>query len=539
LKEVQALLGQHYEHSQKASDAAAEHAQAVKELQEQVRGIGTQNEELKTNVSSLPRLMPASSAADSVPAPEGFDDTAVHEKLDKLMGHAEEATKGSAQLERLDQIHEKVMATAAEVSAFVATQAKQITEEHESKEKEAEELALLLERRQMKKDEIEDDITVLNDEKESLSHTVEALKAEKEALAAQKARLAADVSSLETAMHIRREELHDMDRKAEAIERRMLEGVMNQSRMLLLAKGAKPAPKKKQSQGRDLRIPSNSSAASAQTVTSSVPALKVSHSLAMKSRPGMQRNGPLSNTAERRIMSLNQINNNVPYGGSALSSTSSMASQNLKRSHSVKTQYPRKPSWVGKRDLLAPVENKENETLSEESEDELQRPHSPSMHADDAGSDAATERRTSLMSGRESFSTYADGSVADGITPGADSRMSYGTSDLSYGTGSYITGSEIDRRTSLGSSADGVVGAQSVIDEEPSEEEFHEMSEVEEEQHAIAGTEEDAPLQIEGPPAEIGDIAKQLYYPAQSDSGLGTDVPTAALSSIDGEYFRG
>jgi len=530
LKEVHALLGQHYEHSQKASDTAAEHKRMVEELQEQVRGIGTQNEELKSNVSSLPQLMPAPSADFvPVPIPERYDDTVMHEKLDKLMGHAEDATKGSVQLERLDQIHEKVMATAAEVSAFVATQAKQITEEHESKEREAEELALLLERRHVKKDEIEDDITVLNGEKESLGTAVEALKAEKDALTAQKSRLAADVSALETAMHIRREELHEMDRKAEAIERRMLEGVMNQSRMLLLAKGAKAPPKKKP-QGRDLRIPSNASAISAQTVTSSVPAMKANHSLAMKSRPGLPRNGALSNTAERRIMSLNQINNNVAYGGSTLSSTSSLASQGLKRSHSVKTQYPRKPSWANKRDLAAPVENKENDILSEESEDELQRPGSPSVY----GSDAATERRTSLLSGRDSYSTYPEGSVTDGITPGIDeSRMSYGTSDLSYGTGSYMTGSEIDRRTSLGSSAGGVLGsAQEVIDEEPSEEEFHEMSDGEAE--GGAGAEQ---LQIEAAP--VLDDKKRLYYAVASDSGLGTDMPTAALSSVNGdEYFR-
>jgi hypothetical protein len=40
------------------------------------------------------------------------------------------------------------------------------------------------------------------------------------------------VSSLKTAWLIRREELHAIDTKAETIERRMLQGVMNQSRVL-------------------------------------------------------------------------------------------------------------------------------------------------------------------------------------------------------------------------------------------------------------------------------------------------------------------
>ena len=539
LQEVKALIGQHYEHSQRASDVASEHVSAVKELQEQIRGIGTQNEELKTNVSSLPRLMPAPSG-DSVSATEPYDDSAIHQKLDKLMGHVEHTADASTQLERLDQIHEKVMTTAAEVSAFVTMQAKQITEDHESKEKETEELGLLLERRQVQKDEIEADITVLNEEKESLRTEGEALRAEKEAMAAQKARLSADLSALETAMHIRREELHEMDRKAETIERRMLEGVMNQSRVLLLAKSAKAPPKKK-SQGRDLRIPSNTSAASAQTVTSSVPALKPNHALALKSRPSVQRNGPVPNSAERRIMSLNQINHNVPTGSSAFSPTPSLAFNgpgSLKRSHSVKTQkFARKPSWVGKRESTLIDQNKENETLSEESEEE-HRQEFQDVDVQDFGSDAATERRTSYMSGTDSRLTFGDGSEADGITPGLSEgrRTSYGTSDLSYGTGSYLTGSEIARRMSMDSSANGVLGTQSIIEEEPSEEEFHDLDEVENRDQNLAGDQPEMPLQIEAAPLAQEKKHEQAFA-IGSDSGLGTDMPTAALSSIGDDYF--
>jgi chromosome segregation ATPase len=537
LKEVQALIGQHYEHSQKASDAAVEHAQVVKELQEQIRGIGTQNEELKTNMSSLPRLMPAPSA-EGASISEAYDDTAVHEKLDRLMGHAEQTKDTSVQLERLDEIHEKVVATAAEVSAFMAMQTKQIAEDRASHEKETEELALLLERRQVQKDEIESTITMLNEEKESLRIEVDALKAEKEAMAAQKGRLAAELSSLETAARIRREELHEMDRKAEMIERRMLEGVMNQSRMLLLSKTAKPPPKKKP-QGRDLRVPSNASAASAQTITSSVPAMKPNHALALKSRPAIQRNGALPNSTERRIMSLNQINNNVPTGASAfsgLSGLSASGAQLLKRSHSVKSQFSRKPSWAGKRDLSISSQNKENETLSEESEEEVQRPESRDMNPEDFASDAGTERRTSYMSGTDSRMSY---SVADSITPGAEegTRMSYGTSDLSYGTGSYLTGSEIDRRTSLGSSANGVLGMQAPIEEEASEEEFHDMDGDDEEEQAVLGAQIEEALQIDTA-AAAEQKQLQLAHFIGSDSGLGTDMPTARLSSIGPDYFE-
>ncbi|KAK4555983.1 hypothetical protein LTR86_006679 [Recurvomyces mirabilis] len=542
LNEVKALIGQHYQHSQKAVDTAEQHHQAVRDLQEQLKSgfedaktrHASATEDLKT---ALPALLPAPA---DVPATvrdvENYDDTLLQEKLDKLMGHAESAADPATQLERLDQIHEKVMATAAEVSAFVASQAKQITEDHESKEREAEELALLLERRQVQKDEIEADITVLNEEKDSLRQAVDALRAEQEALASQKSRLNADVSSLETALRIRREELHEMDRKAEMIERRMLEGVMNQSRMLLMAKSAKSPPKKKP-QGRDLRVPSNASAVSAHTVTSTVPSPKPNHALALRSRPGMQRNGPASNTAERRIMSLNQINHNVPTGAHAFTSTtpsliSSNGLQRLQRSHSVKTQATaatRKSSWAaGKRNLSIAshgTQNKENETLSEESEDELARSEY-TRAGEEQGSDTATERRHSHRSGTESRLTYGgEGSfIDDGITPSTDDgrRTSYGTSDLSYGTGSYMTGSELDRRDSLASSANGVVG-------------MHQPQEREEE---VEGGEA-APLRIEAPAAitmEHEDEIKRRFAPP-SDSGLGTDLPTANLT--DSEYFRG
>jgi len=559
LEEVKALIGQHYDHSRLASDTAAEHHQALRDLQEQLKAgfdenktrHESQTEELKT---ALPALLPpppetpapvefekyddtalhekldqimghAERAAEPSPQIEQYDDKALHEKLDQLMGHAEKAADPSTQIERLDQIHEKVMATAAEVSAFVAAQAKQITEDHENKEREAEEIALLLERRQVQKDDIEADITVLNEEKDSLRQLVQAMKDEKEALTAQKSRLAADVSSLETALHIRRDELHEMDRKAEMIERRMLEGVMNQSRMLLLAKSARPAPKKK-TQGRDLRVPSTASAASAQTVTSTMPALKANHALAMKARPGLQRGGAQSN--ERRIMSLNQISHNVPTGNhSYVSTTPSLISNSgVKRSHSVKTQALRKATWGGKRNLSLSAQNKENDILSEESEDELSRDEPHHDDFEEFGSEAGTERRHSYMSGTESGLTYGDGSYADGVTPGTDDgrRTSYGRSDLSYGTGSYMTGSELDRRDSLASSADGVVGVHPDIDEESED--------------GTVGDVEDAaePRQIEA--ALAREDGKHQYAPP-SDSGLGTDLPTAALSTTESEFFTG
>jgi chromosome segregation ATPase len=563
LEEVRALINQHYEHSQKASTAAEEQAQAVKELQDALKagfeetktthadGLKSHHEALE---KALPGLFPP--PAELPPPVEKYDDAAVQEKLDKLMSHVEEANERSTQLERLDQIHEKVIATATEVSAFVAAQNKQIQEEHETKEKEAEEIALLLERRLERKDQLEADITVLNEEKESLQSAVEQLKAEKEALAAQKSRLNADVRAMETALHIRRDELHEMDNKAAMIERRMLEGVMNQSRMLLLSRSAKspPSPTKKKPQGRDLRIPSTTSATSEQTTTSSMQPVKANHAFAMKARPGIGRNGQLPNTAERRIMSLNQITNNVPTGAHAFVDKPSPATgglSNVKRSHSVKTNFMGKPSWAERKRLASlSSANKENQTLSEEDESMDDDTETPL----EFGSDAGTERRTSYLSGEGSMS-YATGSYlsGDGETPLSEdgaTRRSYAPSDMTYGTGSYMTGSEADHRTSLGSaSSDAGLGA-----DRSSRHSLDSASDLSGlprselstvlEQTEVSSV---APVQASGSEIEAAvrevmhdemdpkDLSK-LYAPP-SDSGLGTDCPTAAESGGEG-YFQ-
>jgi chromosome segregation ATPase len=537
LEEVRALITQHYAHSQKTSEATEEHARAVKELQKALKagfeesrahseGLKSQQEELRT---TLPALMPP-----PVEVSRGveYDDTKLHSKLDQLMGHVEETSKRTTQIHRLDEIHEKVIATAAEVSAFVAAQNEHIIVDNENKKKEAEELALLLERRLERKDQLEADITVLNEEKESLQHAVEALRAEKEALVAQKARLMVDKSSMEMALHIRRDELQQMDAKAHAIERRLHEGVMNQSRMLLLAKSAaKPSSPKKKPQGRDLRIPSDASAVSAHTVTSTVPStLKNGHDLAMKSsRPAGQRNGGVANTAERRIMSLNQISHNspppaAPFSKPSLAPISGNGNlANVKRSHSVKTvSFNRKHSWApnSKRNvsITSSVLNKENEdhALSEGEEDDLgddHEAHHRSRHSvagTDITHDSMTYATGSYLSDDDDRESRDGASADDGDRRDSERRSSYDTYD-SRGTGSYLSQADLDRQPST-STAKGTIGTTTT-----------------QEQRDFALTNSD--LQ---PPPRFTEGGLVKYAPP-SDSGLGTDMPSG--SGAEEEYF--
>ncbi|OCL01476.1 hypothetical protein AOQ84DRAFT_350600 [Glonium stellatum] len=560
LREILALVNQHYEHSQQTKTST----------EEQVRAIADETraraDEMRNNFSNLPALLPPPPPA--IELPEKYDDAEVQEKLDRLLNHASDvqvqekldillnhasdvqvqekldqllnhasdAEKSTAQLERLDQIHRQVMHTAAEVTEFVAKQTQLITEGHESKEREAEEIALVIERRLAQKEQLETDIQGLKEDKDSLLSIVAALQIERENLANQKVRLTGEVSSLQTALEIRREELHAMDAKADALERRVLNGIMDHSRALLLSKSDKgPVKSKKQ------RVTSNVSQ-NALGNTPSPSAAANGLALALKPRPAIRRNGPPPNPASRRILSLSQITNNVPTGAQAYSGASNNMSNglvNLKRSHSVKTQFMRKRSW-GKRHSLSAVNNKENEVLSEESDIEgdensraiengprdLECDDYDGEH-DDLGSDAGTERRHSYATGAGS---YVD-SYADGNTPGySESRGSYGPTDseYTYGTGSYITGSDVDRRTSYGSTSKSrrLNGA---IHEE-------EEDEVSGDDHAGGGHEHNGGAEER---SGEGNAQKDIVlFAGPTDSGIGTDVPSTALEHSEADYFR-
>ena len=368
LKDVLLIVGQHYEHSKSATS----------NIQEKIESIPPPAEPI--DVSRL--LIDA--------APEKYDDARVHEKLDKLVDHTHVAGKSFAQLDMLDKIHKQVMDTAAEVSQFVSAQTQRIANDHEDKEKAVEEATLELERKLAQKDSTEAVVASLKEEEEILKESVSILKAEQENLAHQKMRLSADVSSLETALRIRREELQAMEARAEGLERRILEGVIDHSRALLISKTNK---------GRDAmsrkRVPSRATSTTGSIVSSATSRA----SYHTQSAVSMAMNGnrsvptaPITTTANpsRRILSLNQITNNVPNGASAF----------MKRSQSVKTPNAaakglRKSSWGGSLSRHYGELNKENLALKESEEDEFQESETGGGGRDDV-SESGTLRRESL-----------------------------------------------------------------------------------------------------------------------------------------------
>jgi hypothetical protein len=361
IKDVLLIVGQHYEHSKSATAT----------IQEKISERPVPSPPLDT-----PLLREA-------PVPEKYDDAEVHVKLDKLVDHMHAAGKSFAQLDMLDKIHQQVIRTAAEVSEFVSAQTQRIANDHEDKEKAAEAATIALEKRLAQKDQVEATVVGLQEEEDHLKESVAILKAEQEDLAYQKMRLSADVSSLETALRIRREELHAMEARAEGLERRILEGVIDHSRALLMSKG-----KKGQDAMSRKRVPSHatsttgsvfSNATSRASYTSNTTQSAVN--MAMSGNRAMI-NMPINNPAgaSRRILSLNQITHNVPTGG-------------FKRSHSVKAPGGsgalRKSSWGGSLSQMYGDLNKENLALKESEEEEI-------VSDDGEGSDKDGKRRSSL-----------------------------------------------------------------------------------------------------------------------------------------------
>lgn len=357
LKDIHTIVGQHYAHSKTATET----------IQEKIAERPPPTPPLDT-----PLLR-------DVPAPEKYDDGEVHEKLDKLVDHMHVAGKSFAQLDMLDKIHQQVMQTAAEVSEFVAAQTQRIANDHEDKEKAVEAATIALEKRIAQKEHVEATVVGLREEEDNLKESVAILRAEQEDLAHQKMRLSADVSSLETALRIRREELHAMEARAEGLERRILEGVIDHSRALLISKSNK---------GRDAmsrkRVPSHAISTTGSAVSSATS--RASHTTQSAVNMAMDGNRAIANVpinipggASRRILSLNQITHNVPTGG-------------FNRSHSVKAPGGpgalRKSSWAGSMNRRYGELNKENLALKESEEEE--------ETGDEEGSEGGTLRRSSL-----------------------------------------------------------------------------------------------------------------------------------------------
>ena len=510
VRDVLGIVGQHYEQTRVSA------------------------EEIKTSVQAIPAAIPLPAIAPSLPlpemikeapAPEKYDDTAVHAKLDQLVAHASEAGKSVAEINMLEQIREQVAATASQVDAFVAAQQAAMTETYDSRAREAEEIAIALEKRTAQRENVEADIVRLSGEKENLAMDVQELFKEKQELSALKSKMQADLSSLETALQIRREELHVMEVRADSLERRILDGVLDHSRSLLTTSRPQSSLKEMNLK-RVVSTASNATASTrASTIATTLPsktnsAVSSGIGMALKRRPPPRASATGSSSkVDRRILSLSTLGANKGAAGERSmvlanpsmtggTKASGWSADGLKRSHSVKSNFPvRKTSWNGTKTLGMYADegmeegDKENSVLDEEDEEDIE------------GSEAGTERRTSYSG------TYS-------------------------GTGSYGDGSTIpddDKRTSYAASTIGTVGARDLAGTEDGEESSQHGSAHEEE-----GEEDGKGLYLEGDSyqgdagaakGEISNAGEMVVFGPPTDSGIGTDIPTAQLEGGN-DYFK-
>ena len=497
-------------------------------------------EELKNTVNAIPSaiLMPAITAPLTSPLlerelqpTERYDNSEIHAKLDMLVAHVMENGRLGAQNELLKQVKAQAEVATVELSTLLRAQQAAISGISESHPREADGTVIALEKRIAQKDQVEADIVRLSDDKIDLANSIVGLRLEEHELTAQKSKLQADLSSLETALQIRREEMHLMEARAEGLERRILEGVLDHSRSLLINSKSHASLKVMNLK----RV--TSTASDAPTIAGTTPGSVTNPSstgaavirgldMALKQRQPLRSAGSaITNKGDRRILSLSTINTNRgPTVERSLvlanpsftglgpgKGKSVLGAEGLKRSHSVKSNFPvRKTSWGGTRQVGlygdAVEEDKENSILDEE---------------DEEGSDGGTERRTSCGTEADRMTSYSGTYTATG---------SYGT-DSMYG--------DIDRRTSYGASTVGTVGRKLEAAERASE--LSQDSSNGSQASQSEGESADRHIMLyqgnmEGHKS-IGSPRDVAIFGLPSDSGIGTDLPTAGLEG-GSDYFR-
>ncbi len=542
VREVMTIVAQHYQHSQV-------HYQQFQSSAEDLRS------NINAIPSAIPPLLPAPPASPltrEVPVSKEYDDSQVHDKLNVLLNHASGAkealslmethvsdTKESlANMEKLDRIHEQMLATAKEVSDMVSTQKHLMAEHHDSRAIDAAEAGIALEKRVAQKEKVEAEVVALTSEKDVLLSSVEALKREKEELSGQSKRLTREVAKLETALTIRQEEMREMDVRAEKLERRILEGVMDHARSMNMLRpvGRKKSRAAERDRAMSLkRVSSITSTVTARTVgtkdvNSAGSTLGNAVGMALKKRT------PLSSAAnsttssrssgvERRILSTSHVTGNrgrdPPVAERALmlapaANSGNSGLVNLKRSHSVKSNPSslyggRKTSWngPGMTDRNVNPADKENEILTEADEDgeESER---------EEGSDTGTERRTSF----------------------SGTSLMY-TDSLAYGTGSTLSRntSNAGRSVSYASSAAGVIGGkeESIAEEDEEEEEDEQEKTEEPGALALVSDREIGEEQSTTAPAQEDESAKimALLGPPTYSSSMTTTTTSSSTSAED------
>ena len=381
-----------------------------------------------------------------------LEDDKVHDKLDGLLDHADHAANTNSQIHgklneimersnddrgkldtfleraandnditqmmKLDEMHKDIMETSRRMNEFLAMQSAMIAEDGERRRREAEEAGIALERRKAQREQVEGEIEGMNREKDDLIQATSALRRERDDLIKQTTKASKELSSIETALELRNEEMQLMQDRAETLEKRILEGVLDHARSVLVSRpgSVQEMNLKRVRSSQPSRKNSESSATSVATKdTRSILGNGVG--IALKRRGAVPSNSAgcstISSNAgnQRRIFSLSNVSGNRGRGDR--SSVGGFGSK--KRSHSVKANSAlRNTSWSGASSFVD-NHNKENESFAEEDEHD---------RSGAGQSDAETERRASSQSVKL-VGGSAVASMVSGSTAGKESEQEY------------------------------------------------------------------------------------------------------------------
>jgi hypothetical protein len=478
----------------------------------------------------------------------------VHEKLDALLSRLNppESDHSVTQMTKLDEMHRDIMENSRRMNEMFAAQSALIAEDTERKRREAEEAAVALERRVSQREQVEAELVGLHEEKDSMLNMIHRLKAEKEDMIKQNNKLSKDLSGLETALEIRHEEMRQMEDRADGLEKRILEGVLDHARTVLLGRSnsvqamnlkRNRSTRSTRSSRTGARSPSMASTAStAKEPKDSRSLLGNGVGMALKRMPTSLQAGTGAVQPnigkERRILSLSHVTGN--RGVDRQASVKSGIT-NLKRSHSVKSNSLRKSSWAGPTSV-ADKENvpfHEEDEIASEAEDAV-----PQRKTSYAESNAPTDRKTSYA--ESDLATETENNYAPS-NAGTDRRTSYAASNAGTERKTSYSGSIVDsvvtdaagqRRVSGASSRNSYSVAESSIAEHDHEDRHDDISidgseseddaqttreDAEHSGHENQDEDHEMSRQIrEANEAAEAEVMKLLAPPG--DSGLGTDV---------------
>lgn len=165
--------------------------------------------------------------------PPAYDDSQAQEKLDKLIDGTEIQAKYLPQLSLLETIQKQVANTSETIAEYIKQRKVQAADEEKIKMEALHRADVELEKSRSQKYVLQAATERLRDEQDKLQAQVNNLTDQVVNLDAKKVILSGELSSIETALNIRREELLMLEARGEALERRMLEGIIQQSRDII------------------------------------------------------------------------------------------------------------------------------------------------------------------------------------------------------------------------------------------------------------------------------------------------------------------